>query len=233
MTGGWGPAVRLGTPLTGHTSPVYGIAFSPDGTLLATVGADNTVRLWDVARRRPAGEPLHGHTDLIHSVAFSRDGRILATGSRDRTVRLWDVAGRRPIGPLPGTGDLYASPPVYSVAFSPDGATLTADFASAVSLWSMPDRRYRGYVDQGIIGSIYAVAFEPREGRVLAVGAASRQVRLIDVETKRRVTRPWSATPPISSASRSARKGHCWPAAAATGPCACGTLTTAVSWELP
>jgi WD40 repeat protein len=86
--------VRLGTPLTGHTSPVYGIAFSPDGTLLATVGADNTVRLWDVARRRPAGEPLHGHTDLIHSVAFSRDGRILATGSRDRTVRLWD--GRPP-----------------------------------------------------------------------------------------------------------------------------------------
>jgi actin-like ATPase involved in cell morphogenesis len=183
LTGGWGPAVRLGTPLTGHTSPVYGIAFSPDGTLLATVGADNTLRLWDVASRRPVGEPLRGHTDLIYSVAFSRDGRTLATGSRDRTVRLWDVTGHRLIGPLPNGNDLYASPPVYSVAFSPDGATLAAAGGPVVDFWDLAERRYRGYAFVG--DSTFSMAFDPRDGRVLAAGGVYRDVRLVHVETRK------------------------------------------------
>jgi WD40 repeat protein len=78
-------------PLTGHTDQVGAVAFSPDGSLLATGSYDSTVRLWDPVSRKPAGDPLSGHTGSVVAVAFSPDGSLLATGSYDSTVRLWTV----------------------------------------------------------------------------------------------------------------------------------------------
>jgi WD40 repeat protein len=75
--------------LTGHTDFVRSIAFSPDGTTLASGGTDNAVRLWDVATGTELGGPLNGHIQAVESVAFSHDGRLLVSGSRDNTVRVW------------------------------------------------------------------------------------------------------------------------------------------------
>jgi len=82
---------HVATQLTGHIAGVIGVAFSPDGKLLASVSADETLRLWDVATGKQHGEPLTGHTDLVSAVAFSPDGKLLASASADQTVRLWDV----------------------------------------------------------------------------------------------------------------------------------------------
>ena len=70
-------------------SIVYGVAFSPDGTRLATGCRDNTIRLIDVASREQVAE-LRGHTDYVHAVAWSPDGTRLVSGSGDSTLRLWD-----------------------------------------------------------------------------------------------------------------------------------------------
>ena len=70
--------------LSGHTSWVWSVAFSPDGMWLASGSGDQTVKLWDVA----SGElvrTLSGHTDPVRSVAFSPDGTRLASGSLDGT----------------------------------------------------------------------------------------------------------------------------------------------------
>ena len=76
--------------LRGHTSEVWGVAFSPDGRRIATSGLDRTIKLWETETGQEV-LTLRGHTNGVSSVAFSADGRRLVTGSNDNTARIWDT----------------------------------------------------------------------------------------------------------------------------------------------
>ncbi|KIJ43766.1 hypothetical protein M422DRAFT_110748, partial [Sphaerobolus stellatus SS14] len=67
------------------------IAFSPDGSFIASGSHDGTVRIWNVATGETLKE-LKGHERWVRSVAFTPDGSFIASGSHDRTVRIWNVA---------------------------------------------------------------------------------------------------------------------------------------------
>ncbi len=69
---------------------VVALAFSPDGTRLATGSNDNTARIWDTATGDQRLLLTHGRT--VNAVAFSPDGTRLATGSNDKHLRIWDIA---------------------------------------------------------------------------------------------------------------------------------------------
>jgi WD40 repeat protein len=73
---------------------VYSVAFHPDGTILASGGNDNTIRLWDLARGVERIE-LRGHGNYVHGLSFSVDGATLASASGDNTVRLWSTLTMR------------------------------------------------------------------------------------------------------------------------------------------
>jgi WD40 repeat protein len=97
--------VRLWNPATGkpvHThlpaatstsSGVTAVAFSRDGKLLATAGADGYVRLWNPATGKPIGAlPAPGPESGVTAVAFSPDGKLLASADADGYVRTWQVS---------------------------------------------------------------------------------------------------------------------------------------------
>ncbi len=73
--------------LKGHTNVIYSLAWSPNSTLLASGGEDNTIRLWDPLTGY-AVHVLEGHTAPVICVAFSANGALLASKANDG-IRLW------------------------------------------------------------------------------------------------------------------------------------------------
>lgn len=81
------PLVRLGR-LGSHATRVKQIAFSPDGTEVASVGDDQKIKLWQFAKRRLKAE-IGIHTASIPTTAFSPDGKQLVSGGHDKSVRVY------------------------------------------------------------------------------------------------------------------------------------------------
>ena len=99
------PAIRLWelasgkevATLEGHEESTHGLAFSPDGKLLASCSGgsqiinDQTVRVWDLTTGRELRR-LEGHCGTVNAVAFAHDGRSVVSGSEDATALVWDVS---------------------------------------------------------------------------------------------------------------------------------------------
>jgi WD40 repeat protein len=73
------------------------MVISPDGTILAAAGENNSIGFWEIATGRELGR-LRGHHGQVLSLAFTPDGRSLISGSEDTTALVWDVPFHRPVG---------------------------------------------------------------------------------------------------------------------------------------
>jgi WD40 repeat protein/tetratricopeptide (TPR) repeat protein len=185
--------------LRGHTAWVGSVAFSPDGTLLASGSGDQTVKVWAAQ----TGRQLLDLPGASGPVTFSPDSQRLASASPDKTLKVWDVSmstegrqagsteGRQAgstEGRRAGGRQLLAlrghTSTVLSIAFSPDGQRLASSSnypENQVKLWEA-QRGQEVLALKGHTGTVSSVAFSP-DGRRLASGSVDRTVKVWEAHT--------------------------------------------------
>lgn len=164
---------------------LFGSALSPDGTRLATTGADKAIRLFAV----PAGEQLRKmdhHEDWVFAVVFGIDGKRLVSVGRDRAAKLTDVAS----GQFLENVNLLKEP-LTAVARHPRRDWVLVGGQERIPYLYRMDRPramriaddstlVRGFPKQD--GPILTLAFSP-DGAKIAVASEVGDVRVYDTET--------------------------------------------------
>ncbi|SHN24403.1 WD40 repeat domain-containing protein [Cryptosporangium aurantiacum] len=159
--------------LSGHADAVRAVAWSPDGTSVATASRDGTARIWD-ASTGTVSRVLAGHDGMVDGIAWSPNGTLIATGGRDTFVRVWD----------PATGDqitaLNCPDFLRAVAWSPDGRTLAASSRDErVRMWETGSWNLSATL-AGHRGDVWGLSWSPDSMR-LASASHDRTVIVWDV----------------------------------------------------
>ncbi len=180
------PAPRV--YLAGHSAEAWSLAFSPDGSMLASGGDDHQIKLWDVATGVELAA-VEAHSQTVTGLAFAPAGDLLASVGLDGAWKIWRIdrgEGGRGAGldsprVLRGEGGA----PLRCVAFSADGRWIAAAGETPdVLLNRAPAFDSPTAVANAHSGMIVALAFSKGPENLLASASIDRLFRIWDPETR-------------------------------------------------
>lgn len=165
--------MKLRHTLRGHLDYIVGIAWSPNGVMLASSSDDKTICIWNTETAK-LHMSLTGHIDLVQNVSWSADGKILASCSYDKTIRLWDSQDGKLLKTIEGHNAW-----VSSVSWSLKEQMFASSSGSNdpnICIWRSPDfELYQKLV--GHKSCVFSIAWSP-DGQLLASGARDKTIRI-------------------------------------------------------
>ena len=157
---------------------------------VAVTGGVGSLRVWDVASRRPIGAPLIGHDGWVSALACGMLGRrpVAVIGGFDRTVQVWDLASGRMVGrPLVGHNGWVRA--VACTMLNGTSVAITGADDNSVIVWDLDSGRQRERPLIGHTGPVLAVACARlATGPVAVTGGLDCTVRVWDLESHRELT---------------------------------------------
>ena len=157
----------------------FAVAFSPDGSQIATGDSNGSVCLWRIADAQPL-RVLTGHSNSVRCVEFSPlagDRQLLASASYDRTIKIWDVNTGECLQTLAGHTEV-----VWTLSWQADGRLLASgSFDRTVRVWDIQTAECCQILS-GHLSMVFGVAWHP-EGHLLASCSRDTTIKIWDAAT--------------------------------------------------
>jgi len=162
--------------LEGHPHQIRCMAFTASGKILASGGADHTIRLWRLADGHLL-KTLEGHVDWVNGLTPTPNGRMLVSTGRDGRLCLWRLPSGRPTAVIEAHSEA-----ILAFAMSVDGRLLaTGSNDRDIRIWRLPDGKLLNTLE-GHTGAVSCLAMDP-ESNVLASGSKDCTVRLWSLQS--------------------------------------------------
>lgn len=158
-----------------HTNRVTTVAWSPNGTYIASGSLDQTVQVWVANTNTHFRTSIYrGHTAGVQSVAWSPDGKFIASGSSDKTVQVWDALTGEHAATYSGHSDI-----VLTVAWAPNGKSIVSGSADGtVRLWDVATSKQK-YIYRGHTASVNSITWSP-DSQHVASASSDKIVQIMD-----------------------------------------------------